>query len=114
MSPTVSSMQLAHFLQLHVSGKFRQFDHGQRNLIYYDSPHPPDYQLSNVSAPIHLYGAQEDLLTPPNDIEHLKRLLPNVKSYEIIDDYNHMDVILGRSARANVYEKIIKSMNASH
>lgn len=113
MSPTVSMMQLIHFLQLHVSGRFREYDHGERNLVYYDSPHPPDYELSKVTAPIHLYGASEDLLISQKDVEHLKTMLPNVKSCEILEDWNHMDVMLGRNSRAKLYQNILKSMNAT-
>lgn len=111
MSPAVSMMQLTHFLQLHVSGKFQQFDHGERNYVYYDSPYPPEYQLHNVTAPIHLYSASEDLLIPPKDVEHLKTLLPNVQNHEIIHNFNHMDVMIGRNSRKVLYKNILKSMN---
>lgn len=114
MSPTVSTMQLLHFLQLHTSGKFRQYDHGEQNLVHYDSPHPPDYPLQNVSAPIHLYGASEDLLISHKDVEHLKTILPNVKSCEIIQDWNHMDVMIGKNSRTILYKNILNSMNAVH
>lgn len=114
MSPAVSMMQLAHFLQLHVSGRFHQYDHGERNSVYYDSPHPPDYQLSNVTAPIHLYGASEDSLISHEDVEYLKTMLPNARSCEIIHDWNHMDVMIGRNSRKILYQNILKLMNAAH
>lgn len=107
-------MQLIHFLQLHVSGKFQQYDHGADNLLRYNSPHPPEYDLSHVSAPIHLYAATEDLLISQKDVEHLKTLLPNVESYELMHDWNHMDVMIGRNSRKILYKKILKAMNAIH
>lgn len=114
MSPKVSMMQLTHFLQLHLSGRFCQFDHGELNQLYYKEALPPDYELHKVSAPIHLYSASEDILTSPKDAEHLKTKLPNVKSYEVIQDWNHMDVMLGRSSREILYKVILNSMNAAH
>jgi pimeloyl-ACP methyl ester carboxylesterase len=112
MSSTVSMMQLLHFFQLHVSGKFHQFDHGKENLARYDSPHPPEYKLHNVTAPIHLYSASEDALIPPEDVEYLKTKLPNAKNHEIIEDWNHADVVLGKNAKEILYKNILKSMNS--
>lgn len=110
MSPEVSVMQILHFLQLHTSGKFQQFDHGEKNLLHYKSSSPPEYNLANVSAPMHLYSASNDILIPPRDVEHLKNSLPNVRSYEMIPDWNHLDFMLGKSARENLFTKILNSM----
>lgn len=107
-------MQLTHFLQLHLSGRFCQFDHEELNEVHYNSPHAPDYELRKVTAPIHLYCASEDILTSPKDGEHLKTQLPNVKSFDVIHDWNHMDVMLGRSSRRILYKTILSSMNAAH
>jgi pimeloyl-ACP methyl ester carboxylesterase len=111
MSPEVSMMQLLHFLQLHTSGKFQQFDHLDQNIIHYNSPNPPEYDLSKVTAPIHLYGGSQDNLIPPEDVETLRKLLPNVRSCEDLEDWNHIDVMLGRDSRDVLYSKILKSMN---
>lgn len=111
MSPKVATKQLAHFLQLHMSGKFQQYDHGQTNLIRYNTSNPPLYRLDKVTAPLHLYAASEDLLISHTDVDHLRTLLPNVKSFEVLEDWNHMDVMLGRDSRELLYAKIIKAMN---
>lgn len=113
MSPAVSMMQLTHFLQLHLSGKFCQFDHGNLNQLYYNSNHPPDYELHKVTAPMHLYCASEDILTSPKDAQHLMTKLSNVKNFEVYEDWNHMDVMLGRSSREKLYKTILNSMNAA-
>lgn len=111
MSPEVSVMQILHFLQLHASGKFQQFDHGEQNVLHYKSPNPPQYNLDNVTAPMHLYSASNDILIPPKDVEHLKNSLPNVRSYEMFPDWNHIDVMLGKNAKEKLFEKILNSMN---
>lgn len=95
-----------------MTGKFQQFDYGlDKNVQIYNSPDPPEYNLQNVTAPIYLYSASEDLLVDPKDVEKLKTLLPNVKYYENIKDWNHMDVLLGKNARKVLYEKILTSLN---
>lgn len=55
ISPTASRKQWNHFLQLAVSGKFRQYDNnGYSN--------PTEYNLLNVKAPMYFYQAAEDLV----------------------------------------------------
>lgn len=60
ISPRVSVMQIKHFNQLITSGEFQLFDYGSDNVKYYNSKTPPDYQLSNIIAPVHLYAGSED------------------------------------------------------
>lgn len=111
MSPQVATKQLAHFLQLHMSGKFQQYDHGHANFMRYKMLTPPLYRLDEVTAPMHLYAASEDFLISHTDVDHLRSLLPNVKSFEVLKDWNHMDVMLGRDSRELLYTKIVKKMN---
>jgi hypothetical protein len=112
MSPIASSCQLLHFLQLHTSGKFQQFDHGQEtNLKIYNSTNPPEYNLRNIKVQTFLYSASEDLLTDPEDIEILQEKILNVKQYHNIQDWNHLDVMLGKNSRS-LYEKILKNINS--
>jgi len=95
-----------------MSGKFQQFDFGHNeNLRIYNSSSPPEYNLQSVTSPIHLYSASEDLLVDPQDVKKLRTLLPNVKCCENIKDWNHMDVLLGKSARNVLYGKIVDSLN---
>lgn len=105
-------MQIIHFLQLHLSGKFHQFDHKENNLCRYNSHNPPEYLLQNVTAPMYLYCGSEDILTAPKDVEILSSKLPNVKRYESVYDWNHMDVILGKNSRKILYKNILKSMSS--
>lgn len=111
MSPEVSMMQLTHFLQLHISGKFQRFDYNDKNYLHYNSLDPPEYDLERVTAPMNLYSASEDLLVAPKDVEYLKEKLPNVQCCQMIHDWNHMDVMLGRNSRKNLYQNILRSMN---
>lgn len=88
------------------------FDYESDNLKHYCLQTPPEYKLRNVTAPVFLYSASEDSLITPKDVERLKNSLPNAKCHESVDDWNHLDVMLGRSSRSNLYKKIVESMNA--
>lgn len=58
-------MQMEHYIQLTKSGKFEQYDYGEKkNVLHYGSSTPPQYDLKNVTASIYLYHAAEDLLVP--------------------------------------------------
>lgn len=57
-------MQADHYIQLTKSGKFEQFDYGEKNFLRYGSKKPPQYDLKKVTAKIYLYHAAEDRLVP--------------------------------------------------
>lgn len=54
-------MQFTHYYQNLIGDDFRLFDYKNKNLMRYNSKTPPEYQLSNVIAPLHLYHASQDL-----------------------------------------------------
>lgn len=111
MSPVVSSRQLTHYLQLHMSGRFHKFDFEDKNMIHYGASHPPEYDLNNVTTPIYLYAASEDRLISLKDVKRLSALLPNVIDVKILKDWNHMDVVLGKNTRKELFHFILKAMN---
>lgn len=110
MSPTVSMLQLKHFLQLYKSGKFQRFDHKDKNTEYYGSMAPPEYNLSNVIAPAYLYHAEEDTLVVKTGMDKLACELPNVQNYQIVPDFNHIDLMLGKDARELLYSEILRHL----
>lgn len=44
------------------------------------------------------------------DVEHLKRLLPNLGQYRLISNFNHIDFTYGRNTRKLVYNDIVKAI----
>jgi poly(3-hydroxyalkanoate) synthetase len=92
--------QLEHYIQLYNSGRFQQFNFGE------------DYDLSNVTAPVYLYHAEVDKLVVQEDVDNFAKKLPNLRNYEIIDDFNHLDLMMGKDAREMVYEKIVHFMES--
>ena len=111
MSPTVSVKQLNHYLQLYKSGKFRRYDHDKNNDFHYGTMTPPEYELDNVMVPAYLYHAEQDRLVVKEGVDRLARKLPNLQHYEIVPDFNHIDVMLGKDARVLLYENILHYMN---
>jgi lysosomal acid lipase/cholesteryl ester hydrolase len=65
-SAGASLKQVAHFLQLYKSHKFRQFDYGEvGNMERYNKPEPPNYKLKNIKAPVYLHYSLNDWLASP-------------------------------------------------
>lgn len=59
VSPTASTRQWNHFLQIHKTGQFQSYD-GKEDSFFDGGPIP--YNLENVKTPIFLYHAAEDLV----------------------------------------------------
>ena len=75
--------------------------------------------LSRVGVPtLHVAGAQ-DLLAPPEAVEHAKTLLGGPCEILVAgrvsgfgDDYGHGDLVLGRRAPDELYPRIIAFLEA--
>lgn len=64
ISPSSSSMKtFFHEMQLMGSFRFCEYDNGpDRNLVVYGREDPPDYNLTNVRAPIALMVGKNDFI----------------------------------------------------
>ncbi|XP_073959258.1 lipase 3-like [Choristoneura fumiferana] len=112
-----SFRQFTHFAQNMRSKKFRRYDHGHvGNIKTYGTWSPPQYDLQEVRAPIHLYYSLSDIRATVNDIRRLRYELPNVK--EVIQiplySFNHLDFMWAIDAKTLVYDHVIKTMNSYH
>lgn len=104
-----------HFGQEVRSGHFREFDFGYiENLRRYKHFSPPDYNLSNIRAPIALYFAYDDWLADLKDVEKLSNLLPNVINNYLIphERFNHLDFLYGVDVQHLLNDKILNTMNS--
>lgn len=109
-----STGQVIHYLQGVTSGRFRKYDHRrEKNLQIYGQETPPDYNLSNIKAPVRFYNAKNDFFAVKKDIQKMERMLPNlVESYDVpLKMWNHIDFVLAVNAKEHVFEKIIKTAN---
>ena len=58
-----STKNTVHFDQYVKHGKFQMFDYGERNnQRYYGQKTPPQYNLENITFPVHMYVGKYDKL----------------------------------------------------
>ncbi|XP_019553280.3 lipase 1-like [Aedes albopictus] len=110
-----SAKQIFHYAQEVTSGHFRQYDYGvDNNTEIYHSLDPPDYNISNVHAPVAIYYSLSDQLASPLDVGRLAQELPNLVSLNQVTNpsFSHMDFILSTNAKDELYLDIIASIEA--
>ncbi|XP_037719708.1 lipase 3 [Drosophila subpulchrella] len=110
-----SSNQGIHYLQLWKSGEFRQYDWGtKKNLELYGQELPPDYDLSQITAPTHLYSSNNDALCGPEDVDTLvKNFVHLTEDYRVpVQSFNHLDFIIARNMKELVNDPIIERINS--
>ncbi|XP_018397034.1 PREDICTED: lipase 3-like isoform X2 [Cyphomyrmex costatus] len=108
-----STKTMVHFGQEIESGKFRQYDYGrEKNLLIYNATEPPDYNLANITVPIGIFYADNDLLADSLDVKKLYKSLSNILDlYRVpLPKFNHLDFIWGKDAPKFVYKRLLKIM----
>ncbi|XP_043528456.1 lipase 3-like, partial [Frieseomelitta varia] len=87
--------QLAHFVQLYQSGKFRKFDYGRAgNIEMYDKTNSPDYNLRIIRLPVYLHYATSDIIADVQDVLELYEMLPNAQKFLLpCDVFAHLDFV---------------------
>lgn len=109
-----STRQVLHYCQEYNSGKFAQYDFGLlKNLATYLRATPPDYDLSQISAPISLIYSANDWMAAPVDVEKLIDRLPNlIHTYLVpIPSWSHLDFVFGNDAPSVIYPKILEILS---
>lgn len=67
-----------HFQQFVSSGLFRKFDYGHdQNIKIYGTPEPPEYNITNIDVPVHLFVGKYDKLATIPDVKQLYKQLIN-------------------------------------
>lgn len=113
LTHSVSIKQLLHYLQSYISQKFSQYDYGEdRNMELYNTSKPPEYPLENIKTPVFIYAGLNDLVVAERDLDYLSGILPNVKKFKKIFNYNHCDFALAKTSREIVFNEILEAMNA--
>lgn len=106
-----SVKNMYHFAQLVRSEVFQKYDYGDiENLIRYHSLRPPIYHFETIATPMVLISGSKDWLAAPDDVLWTAQQLPELLRIHEIKGYNHLDFIWGMSAKAKVYDGIIKAL----
>lgn len=110
---SVSTKQILHYFQCYIREKFSQYDYGDRNMEIYNASQPPDYPLELIKTPVFLYAGLCDTIVAEGDVDLLSEVLPNVKKYKKIENYNHCDFSVGKNSRPILFNEILEAMNAA-
>ncbi|XP_063389046.1 gastric triacylglycerol lipase-like [Cydia fagiglandana] len=100
---------LEHYDQLYFSEKFSQFDYGVKgNLVKYGRSYPPDYALSKITTDVAVMAGKLDTLSLVHNAKVLKKKLPNVVHFEVIEATTHTDFILSGEASKYLFPSIFR------
>ncbi|KAL5581772.1 hypothetical protein UlMin_014214 [Ulmus minor] len=112
---STATKNLIHLAQMVRWGKFAMYDYENplENTRHYGQPSPPLYNIANIpiDLPLFLSYGGKDTLSDPNDVQ---RLLGDLKNHDkdklvtqFIENYAHMDFVIGVNANTVVYEPLI-------
>lgn len=105
----ISTKLLLQYLQNARSKTFSRYDYGgEKNLLVYNSTNPPLYDLKKVTMPIALLTGRNDNLASVEDVDLLRKQLPNVVYNLIVPRplMNHADFLWGRTMDVYLYPYI--------
>lgn len=73
---------------------------------------PPNFNLSNIIAPLSLHCSSYDTLADPDDVDRLISELGNVSSVQKINEtYSHVDFMWSKNNPTILYPLIIDFLN---
>ncbi|CAA0823482.1 Triacylglycerol lipase 2 [Striga hermonthica] len=121
LQPT-STKNLVHFSQTVRDGVVSKYDYGsdESNSEHYGESSPPDYDLSKIphDFPLFLSYGGEDALSDDKDVT---TLLDALKNHDVdklhvqyVEDFAHLDFIIGITAKDVVYNKVIDFFRNQH
>lgn len=107
-----NTKQPRHYMQLQASNRFAQFDYGKENQRIYGRATPPEYALEKITAPVALYYSQNDYLAAVEDVQRLRKRLPNVVEDHLFPykKWNHVDMLWAISSRRRAQPLMLQVM----
>ena len=96
-----STKNMVQFDQYMKHGKFQMFDYGERNnQKHYGQKTPPQYNLENITFPVHMYVGKYDKLADVEDCQNLFNNLKNSPGKTMkIYDFGHATFVWGLSLK---------------
>lgn len=113
--PSSTSVQnMAHYAQMVRTGLWQKYDYTWRNMLYYHSLFPPQYDASRIPAdlPVAFFYGGMDALTTPADVEYLATRMRRRPTMYYLPHYAHGDYVLSGSAKADVYDDVMDFFDA--
>ncbi|XP_044019387.1 lipase member N-like [Aphidius gifuensis] len=110
-----SIKNLIHHYQNLVSGKFRQFNYGEKeNMKIYNSTSPPDYDLTAIDVPTVFFAAKNDWLADFDDAKKVYNMLANGKGFNVVnyESFAHLDYVWAKDIKKLINDPIINLLNS--
>uniref|UniRef100_A0A336M341 Lipase n=1 Tax=Culicoides sonorensis TaxID=179676 RepID=A0A336M341_CULSO len=104
----IAVRQLVHLQTLVQKKSFVMYDYGNDNNEVYGSENPPEYDLSKISVPIAIMGAEDDALVTLKDVKKLANSLKPVKDLIILPG-NHLEIFYIKKTANELKRTMIKS-----
>lgn len=102
----VSTKTFVHFFQIYLSKRFQRFDFGaERNKILYSTAQPPEFPISQITAPVNLFVSDSDWFSTVEDVKTLRTKMPNIVNYVEFNeslDFTHIEFVYGERAKSIV------------
>uniref|UniRef100_A0A0A8ZLS3 Triacylglycerol lipase n=1 Tax=Arundo donax TaxID=35708 RepID=A0A0A8ZLS3_ARUDO len=110
---------MVHFAQTVRDGVLQKYDYvlPVRNIANYGQVEPPVYEMSNIPAdfPLFLTYGGRDSLADPADVHLLLNDLrghdPDKLTVQYLDQFAHLDFVIGVCAKDYVYKDLLAFLN---
>lgn len=90
--------------------KFQKYDFESLNEQMYGQPSPPQYDLTQISAPVALFYSDADLITASTDVQNLISQLSNLVFEQRLDAsvaFDHVDYVWAKDVAQIVYADLL-------
>ncbi|KJE94109.1 lysosomal acid lipase/cholesteryl ester hydrolase [Capsaspora owczarzaki ATCC 30864] len=107
---STSTKNMIHWAQDVRTDKFQRYDYGTAaaNRQHYGTDTPPQYNVTNIRAPMVVFAGGHDALADPTDVAQLMKELPANVPYVSVEAYGHLDFVWGEHANTTVYQQVIQ------
>nr|XP_015834988.1 PREDICTED: lipase 3-like [Tribolium castaneum] len=96
-----------------VLGNFRKYNYVDRNVLYYGTEEPPEYDIKKIQVPVYIIYSSSDWATTAPDAVNLWNHLSEEARFGLknVEVFNHIDFVYGRHARSLVYDDLVQVLN---
>ncbi|KAJ6653580.1 hypothetical protein lerEdw1_009078 [Lerista edwardsae] len=96
-----------HWKQVFQSNQFKYFDHGSKNMEFYNTTTPPFYKIEDMIVPTAVWYGGNDIVTTKKDIELLIPRIPRLVFKKYISSWTHTDLIWGLDVPERLYRDLL-------